>query len=220
MKTIIIACKTLEMELTKAIEETGISYPVIWVESGLHNIPKKLHSYMSGAIAQAEEEGADRILLCFGFCGNSMVGLSTKHAEMILPAVDDCISLVLGSVEKRRTLEREEGGTYFMTKGWIDGERNLMVEYNYAIEKYGEEDGQEIFDMMFGNYRQIGILDTGCYEMPPVEKEAEYMATTLNLGWKIFPASNQYIKELLTGPWPEDKFVHIAPGTEIQAKIL
>lgn len=194
------------------MEKTGITYPILWVESGLHNVPRKLNRRLQEVIEEAENAGAERILMGFGFCGNSMVGLHAHTAEIILPRIDDCISLLLGSQTKRKQIEKENGGTYFMTKGWIDGERNIMVEYEYTMKKYGEEDGKEIFDMMFGNYKQIGILDTGCYPMQPVEAETQRMAGLLNLTWKTHPASNQYLKDLLNGPWLENRFLRFSPG--------
>ena len=98
------------------------------------------------------------------------------------------------------------------TKGWIEGERNIMREYEYTIEKYGEETGSEIFDMMFGNYRRIGILDTGCYDMQPVLEETDRIAEALRLRWECFEASNVWLKKLLTGPWDKDSFVALKPG--------
>lgn len=41
--TVIIACQTIRDELNLAIFETRVSYPVILVESGLHNFPDSLH---------------------------------------------------------------------------------------------------------------------------------------------------------------------------------
>lgn len=50
---------------------------------------------------------------------------------------------------------------YFMSKGWLQGERNIWVEYLRAREKYGEDTAREIMAMMFGSYQKLGILDTG-----------------------------------------------------------
>ena len=39
---VIVACETLRDELLAAFDQSGGELPVIWVESGLHNVPKKL----------------------------------------------------------------------------------------------------------------------------------------------------------------------------------
>ena len=66
MRTVIIACKTLEDELNHAIKSTGVAYPVHWIESGLHNYPKKLNTRISELLDRIE---ADRVLMALGFCG-------------------------------------------------------------------------------------------------------------------------------------------------------
>lgn len=209
--TVIICCRTIKEELDDAIRSVGCGFPVLWIESGLHNVPRKLHKVLQETTDQAERAGAERILLAMGFCGNSLENLRTEHAELILPRADDCITLLLGSFRRRQQIQNE-AGTYFMTKGWIDGERNIMREYEYTIDKYGQELGEEIFGMMFGNYRRIGILDTGCYDMGPVLAETERIADTLQLAWERFEGSNAYLKNLLTGPWDADSFVTLQPG--------
>lgn len=217
--TVIICCRTISEELQKAMDNTGAAYPVLWIESGLHNVPRKLHGVLQETVDAAEKDGARRILLAMGFCGNSLENLYTEQAELILPRADDCITLLLGSFRRRQQIQNE-AGTYFMTKGWIEGERNIMREYEYTMEKYGEETGREIFDMMFGNYRRIGILDTGCYDMEPVLAETERIASALQMGWERFSASNDYLKRLLTGPWEEDSFVRLQPGEKLTLKHL
>ena len=171
-------------------------------------VSRALHTAMSLAL-----------LMGFGFCGNSMDKLDSKSARIILPRVDDCISMMLGSVKRRLAIQSEKG-TYFMTKGWLDGERNMYVEYKYTIDKYGEEMGEEIFDMMFGNYKRIGILDTKCYDMQPVEAETSRIAKLLKLEWEVFEASAAYLQKLVSGSWDPKLFLDIAPGTVLQLSDL
>lgn len=214
MKTCIIACRTIEEELSCAMRESGVELPVFWLESGLHNVPKKLHKVVQETIEDAEEAGYTRLLLAMGFCGNSVENLELTSAELIMPRVDDCITLLLGSFRKRKQLE-SGSGTYFMTKGWLDGERNIWKEYCYAVEKYGKETGEEIFEMMFGNYSRIGILDAHACPMEPVKEETERIANALGFTWEIFDASVDYLKELLTGPWDSRRFLTVKEGCKI-----
>jgi len=39
MSTVIITCQTIDREVNLAIRETGVDYPVLLVDSGLHNYP-------------------------------------------------------------------------------------------------------------------------------------------------------------------------------------
>lgn len=132
-----------------------------------------------------------------------------------MPKVDDCISLLLGSVDERRKYGGKNG-MYFLTKGWIEGERNLWVEYQYTIEKYGEETGKEIFDMMLNHYKSLGVIDTKCYDLDEVMPLCKEIADTLELNLKILDYPISYLEDLLTGPWDDDRFVITKPNSKIK----
>ena len=207
--TCVIACSMLRDELECAIAETGCHYPVIWLDAGLHNYPDRLKKELQGALDQVQ--GCQRVLLSYGFCGNSMAGIKAGDFEVILPRADDCITILLGSQPRRAELSKQ-GGTYFLTRAWLHGERNIRVEYEYTTQKYGLEQGREIFSMMFGNYKQLALLDDGCYPLEEVAGEVRETAELLNLPCHTVPASNQRLRDLLTGPWPSEWFLHLQPG--------
>ena len=107
LKIAILACKTLRHEIEKACEKHNIDYPIHWIESGLHNYPEKLHKYIQDELDNMQDY--DRVILTFGLCGNSLVGVESKNLELIMPKVDDCISLLLGSVDERRKYGGKNG---------------------------------------------------------------------------------------------------------------
>ena len=205
-------------ELEMAMEQTGCGYPVTWLDAGLHNRPDRLRRELQAALDQAG--GCRRVLMTYGFCGNSIAGIRAGDFEVILPRADDCITLLLGS-QKRRLELSGHCGTYFLTRAWLHGDRNLRVEYEHAVKKYGPEQGRELFNMMFGNYRQLALLDDGCYPIAPAQAEAKEVAQLLGLPCRTVPASNQRLRDLLTGPWPEKWFLHLRPGEELtQSRLL
>lgn len=213
MKIAILACKTLKHEIEKACNDNNIDYPIYWVESGLHNYPEKLHKTVQEELDKLQD--FDRVIMTFGLCGNALLGIKSNNLELIMPKVDDCISLMLGSVDERRKYGGKNG-MYFLTKGWIEGERNLWVEYQYTIEKYGEETGKEVFDMMLNHYKTLGIIDTKCYDLSEIMPLCREISETLNLKLKILEYPIDYIEKLLTGPWDEKKFVVIKPHNEVK----
>lgn len=207
----------LRDELEQAVRETGCDYPVTWLDAGLHNYPVKLRRDLQAALDRVE--GYQRVLMAYGFCGNSIADIRAGDFEVIIPKADDCLTILLGSRERR--LEMSKGnGTYFLTRSWLHGERNIRVEYQYSVEKYGEEHGREIFGMMFGHYRQLALLDDGCYPIREVEGETQETADLLGLPWRTVPASNQRLRDLLTGPWPEEWFLHLKPGEALTQERL
>lgn len=217
MDTLIIGCKTLENELLQAVADCSCKYEIRWVESGLHNFPKKLNTVLQELLDNSQ--GFSRILMAMGYCGNSIAGLRTGDFTLILPRVDDCISLLLGSFKNRAALTKGDG-TYFLTDGWLKGERNLWWEYRYTLDKYGEDVGKEIFQTMLRSYRSLALLDTGCYPLESAEEISRKIADTLGLRYKLLPATLEYLKQLLDGPWPENSFLTIPPFHTIDSREL
>ena len=208
MQTTIIACKTIEKELLAAIEKNGVMYPVLWLESGLHNSPKKLKARLTELLETVTE---GRVLLAMGSCGNSLDGVVSEHTQLIVPRVDDCISILLGSLQQRQKMSSELAA-YFLTEGWMRGERNLWVEHLKMVEKYGEEQAMVIAEMLYGHYRTLALVDCGTSSMDELLEESLEMAKTMSLEQKIVPGTLSYLQQLLTGPWPEDRFAVKEPG--------
>ncbi|MDT8902572.1 DUF1638 domain-containing protein [Anaeroselena agilis] len=211
MRAVIIACQTIKEELCLALKETGVDYPVIYIESGLHNTPNVLHSRIQ---AQLDLLGnVDYVLLAFGFCGNSLVGIKSSAFTIVLPKADDCIPLLLGSCEARKLITQEMG-TYFATKGWLDYEKNILWEYERCISRYGEQRALRVMKTMLGHYRRFMVIDTGAYETDCVTPRTEEFAARLGLKHAITPGSLRLLHKLLLGQWDQE-FIVLAPGEEI-----
>lgn len=213
METRVVSCRTIQLEVEKALCETGLDFPVSWVESGLHNYPQKLRDKLQEIL---DRISADRVLLAMGFCGNALAGLNARDFELVFPRADDCITLLLGSPEERKRY----GRTYFLSKGWLQGERNIYEEYKYALHKYGPEQGGAIFRMMLGHYEYLGILDTGVCDFDALAAQAGAIADELDLTLRTIPAKDRFLKELLKGPWPEERFCVVAPNTAVGGDML
>ena len=216
MNTTIIACKTIEDELNLALKQTGLVYPIKWLESGLHSVPKDLNSKLQDVLSGIR---ADRVLMAMGFCGNSIQDINAGDFELIIPRVDDCISFLLGGVKKRIEISRQYDA-YFLTDGWLRGERNVWVEYQLTLKKYGEKRAALIAKSLFGHYRSLCLLDSGAMPIDELIDKTKDIAETLKLKQEVVPASIEYIKLLLTGPWPEEKFIIKQPGEAVTAKDL
>lgn len=207
MDTLIIGCKTLQNELQHSISECCCDYDVKWVESGLHSVPKKLTEALQNVLDSSADYSL--VLMAMGYCGNALIGIRTGNMTLIVPRVDDCISLLLGPHTQK------EISTYFMTEGWLRGERNILREYEYTVQKYGVVTGTEIFDVMFRHYSSLAVLDTNCFDLHSIEGEFKHIATTLKLEYRVIPATIEYMKALLLGPWDDNSFLTIPPWSVI-----
>jgi hypothetical protein len=217
VETVILACNTIRDELEKAAHEIKCEYPFMWIESGLHLNPDSLRRRMQEELDAINK--AQRVLLGFGFCGNSLIGLHSRNFQMIFPKVDDCITMLLGSKENRDRLVRR-GGTYFLTKGWLEGEANIWREYEAVLERFGSERTERIYKRMLAHYRYLGLIDTGAYNLEALLPLANKIADTLKLKACILPGSDHYLKKFLTGPWMSPDFVVIEPFATVDLSRL
>lgn len=207
--TRIIACHTIQKELEHAMEVTGRVFPVTYLESSLHDTPKILNETLQRTVEEACRDGAGRILLGYATCGNSVAGLSTGTCEVILPRTDDCVTFFLGSMQRRREMP---AGTYYLTHGWLYDGGHGQAYYDEIMEKYGRETGEEIYEMMMENYENAALVDTHCYEMDALKKDARAFADCLGLELLQIDGSNTYLEQMLTGPWDEERFFVFPPG--------
>lgn len=211
MQPVIIACKTIEQELLASMKETGCKYHVLWLESGLHNWPDKLRNRIQELLDQCQDY--DTVLLAMSFCGNSVVGLKNHDFRLVIPRSDDCITLLLGSLARRQ----EAKATYFLTEGWLKGEMNLWKEYQNCLMKYGEKRGKRIFSALLAHYKNLALVDTGCFDREVLEKQVQEIAAVLGLEYICLEGTLDHLKQLLTGPWTEDRFVLAAPHSIVTA---
>jgi len=209
--TIIVACQTIRDEVNLAITETGVNYPVLWIESGLHNFPDRLGQKIQEEINKIEN--VETILLAFGYCGNSLLGIKSSRSQLIIPRVDDCISLLLGSLERRQTLDKEVG-TYFLTKGWLENEQNLLSEYERCVVKYGKDKALRVMKMMLNNYHRLMVIDTQAYQSEGILIKTKRFADALGLSHEKIDGSSRLLKKLLLGSWDEE-FAIIQAGKKV-----
>ncbi|MDR0472265.1 MAG: DUF1638 domain-containing protein [Treponema sp.] len=217
MKTAVLACNTIRDELLLAERRVTSGHEIFWLESNLHNYPAKLHAEMQKELDRLD--GYDRVLMAFGFCGNSVADLESRSFELILPRIDDCISLMIGSISKRAKLSEGHQSIY-VTEGWIRHESNIWKEYEYTIKKYGEKRAQFVINAMYGKYDMLSIIDTGAYQVDSIIDEAKRIADKFGLDQNVIPGTTSLLELLLTGPWDKDQFVTIPPHDSINTNDL
>ncbi len=216
-KTAILACPTVRDELNKCMRDTGCSFDVYELEQSSHDRPEKLRGLIQAAIDDLQEY--DRILLLFGVCGNATLGLISPHAELVLPRVDDCVSLLMGSPARRLESLNGKFGL-FLTAGWLRYEEGMWGEFCHTISKYGEKRAQRILNALYENLTYLTILDTGAYELDEIYPQAQELADALHLQLRILPADLTLLCSFLTEPEDTEKFIHVPAGTAVREDML
>jgi len=212
MKTIAVACRTIADEILLAADQVKSVYPIIWVDSRLHNFPDKLKERIQTEIDKIDN--VENILLLFGYCGNSILGLVSRKARLIFPRVDDCIALLLGGNERKNQISRKSAA-YFLTPGWLRYENNIWSEFCHSVQKYGYERARGIMRVLLHNYRKLNIIDTSVYDLEKFLEETEKIASELGLEQGVVKGSLDILHKALTGEWDEG-FAVVEPGRAVE----
>ncbi len=209
-RTKIIACATV-IEETLPLLLPEMDYEVL--DFGLHLRPENLRETLQKAIDKASEE-ADTIVLGYGLCSMAVVGLTATNCTLVVPRVDDCIALFFGSSAAYAEHAREEPGTYYLTKGWIEVSDTLLDEYNRVVKQYGEERARRIMSIMLKHYKRLIYIDTGTKDQERYQAYARRVADQFSLRYEEVAGSNELIRKMVFGPWDAD-FVVALPGQTI-----
>lgn len=199
-----------------AMEIAGLDYPVVWLDGALHNSPRRLHAALAESLDSLRD--SDQVILTYGLCGRAAEGLRSAGPRLILPRVDDCAALLLGSQAVRDELGRD--GCFFVTHSWLNSEGGPAAEYQRTAAKYGQEAGRRVMRAMFGHYHQLVLLDTGRRPLSEAMPAARRLGELLELEVRVTPATLSYLVELLTGPWPPEKFLVVEPGETVTGERL
>ena len=134
----VIACATVIEEMLPFLPE-DVPYEVL--DFGLHLRPADLKFVLQTKINEASRN-ADILLLGYGLCSMAVIGLQATTATLVIPRVDDCIGIFLGSCQAYKEQAKQEPGTYYLTKGWIEVGDNIFEEHKRMAESIGEENAQ------------------------------------------------------------------------------
>jgi len=213
-RTKIIACATVMEEISPLMPE-GLSHQVL--EFGLHADPEKLRQALQAAIDQSEST-AETILLGYGLCSRAVTGLKSETRTLVIPRIDDCIGIFLGSLDEYHNQHRLEPGTLYQTKGWIEASRKESKErserHQAMVRRYGEAKARWLIKQMTKNYTRMVFINTGNYEIERYREYSRGEADRLGLRYEEIQGSNTLVKKMLCGRWDND-FVINPPGKPV-----
>lgn len=205
-----IACPAVLGELADGAVE-GVDCHEI--EAQLHVSPKRLKEALRVAVAEADLPGAT-IVLGYGLCSNSVLGLKTRHATLVVPRVDDCIAMLLGSNEAFSAVVERERGSYCVAKAYLEECDTIMSEHEKLVEKRGRERAERMMRLLLKHYTRIVLIDTGRYDLEPHRVRVAEFAATFDLAVEEVPGTTRILDALVGGGWDDD-FVVAPPGHEL-----
>jgi hypothetical protein len=231
-KFIALTCSALARSVYAAAAVSPHTATVRLFDQGLHNAPKNLRSRLQAGIDAVEPGECDAVLLAYGVCGTSALGLAARHTPLVMPRAHDCITLYLGS--RRRYQEEFDAhpGTYWYSMDYLEhnqpgsnaglGAANLGVMqelYEEYVQKYGQDNADYLMEVMgeWGkHYDRAAFIDTGLGDSSAFEQIAREQAERRGWLFERKQGSRRLVEMLLSGQWPEDEFLVVPPGCVIR----
>ncbi|MFC1905364.1 DUF1638 domain-containing protein [Chloroflexota bacterium] len=205
-----IACATVIEEMLPLMPP-NMEYEVL--DFGLHVRPEELKVTLQRTINNSASS-VKNIILGYGLCSQAVVGLKAEACTLIVPRVDDCIAIFLGSETAYRQQLLSVPGTYYLTKGWIKAGDTPFDEYDILVKRYGEVKARLIINQLLKNYTRLVLINTGQDELEYCRNHTRRIAEQFNLRYEEIKGSNILIKKMLYGQW-DDNFVIANPGKTI-----
>jgi hypothetical protein len=200
---------------------------------GLHTNPGRLRKALQEAIEAAGGQ-YDTIILGYGMCSMAIVGIRAAGCRLVVPRVDDCIAMFLGSRAAYADQSRLEPGTYYLTKGWLESGSHPLKEYQEYLPKYGPEQTLWLLDQQYRNYSRIALVASSLQEMAVYRPQAQEVARFCErwgMRYEEILGSDDYVRRLIdtaaalrnqtirpdeVGP----DFLVIPPGGEIKQSMF
>jgi len=221
-RSMIIACRVMEPELAHLLSEKNgedDQTDILYLEQALHRTPAKLLGQLQEKIDQVART-ASRIVLGYGLCAKGIVGITAGETELIIPRCHDCIALFLGSPSRYQAVFREKPGTYYLTPGWVAEKKDPLGIIEEQVPRYGRETAKWVIEEELKHYTHIALIDTGVEEMAPLRARAMENAAVLKKQYEEIPGSLDYFRELLRGPYAEEKFLRLRPGEKFTQEMV
>lgn len=205
MKIAVLSCGSLTDYVAAAQREAETHYPVFQLDRRFHVEPEQMKAHILQTVAQIPEE-YDTILVAMGFCGGSWDGLMFDRT-IVIPRVDDCISLLLHTDDEYHPNLKQMGHMYMTDKDPNEFSPQRLLDK--LAETRSKEEANAIFHAWFDSYSHLDIVDTGmfdCYEESYVEA-AQHHADMIGCELDFVPGSNRLLEKLLKGIWDEQFLV-------------
>jgi hypothetical protein len=216
---VVIACKVFQ-GLLEHFLPADLSDQLAFLDYGLHQFPRVLNQTVQEQIDGIREPS--RILLGYGLCGNGLHGIQAGLHTLFIPRADDCIAILLGSYQSYMKEFKENPGTYYLTKGWLESGSDPLKEYHQAVEKYGAEDGAWVMDQQYANYKRLVFVahtQEALDAYRPRALEVAEFCERWGMKYEEVLGSEAYIRGLVkavsTLSESDEEFLVIPPGGHI-----
>jgi hypothetical protein len=219
LPVVILSCQVLQDMLSRLLP-AGLAAQVTYMDYGLHRVPGKMTPALQEVLDSIEEPSL--VVLGYGLCGNGLKGLQAGKHTLLVPRVDDCIALLLGSRKAYIRQFEAVPGTYYLSKGWLESGSHPLKEYEEYVPRYGEKEAMWIMDQQYQHYERLVLVahsqaDLDAYRAPA--QEVARFCQRWDMRYEEILGSDTYVRrliELAANPDQADsEFLVIPPGGQI-----
>jgi hypothetical protein len=234
MRFKLIACEVFYREVCLCIAESPHIIDVEFTEKGAHDKSDFLRELIQKKIDEAENAAKkyDAILLAFGLCGNSTIGLTAKNTRLVLPRAHDCCTIFLGSKHKFKELFGDNPSQPFSSAGYIErGEsyfhdasmlKSIGMDKTYEeyVALYGEENAKFLMETLSSSLNKGEGGKVVYIEIPETAhlgfaEKCKIAAESEGKEFMKVEGSMRLIKKLIFGEWDTDEFLVVEPEQKI-----
>lgn len=229
----LIACEILYREFCAAIAGCPNRVDAEFLPKGLHDIGQEaMQSRLDQTLGAVDASAYDAVLLGYGLCSNGVVGLAARSLPLVIPRAHDCITLFLGSKERYLEYFYRNPGVYFKTSGWIERGEGLQQlgpqsiqnksgmswTYEELVARYGEDNAKFLYEQLCTttrNYAGLTYIEMGIEPDGRFERHTRELAAQRNWKFEKLAGDMTLIRQLVDGPWDEDRFLVVEPGSRL-----
>ncbi len=219
---VVVSCQVLQDMLVRLLPD-GMAQQVTFMDYGLHRVPGKMTPALQEILDGIEEPSV--VMLGYGLCGNGLKGLRAGKHILLVPRVDDCIALLLGSHRDYIREFEAVPGTYYLSKGWLESGSHPLKEYQEYEPKYGAEQAAWIMDQQYRHYERLVLVAQNQEDLDAYREQALEVARFCERWGMRFEerlGSDDYVRRFVATASNLDAadasadFLVIPPGGEIR----
>lgn len=216
---VIVACQILQSVMEQLFPKRLLE-TASFIDYGMHRVPKTMTQTLQEIVDKIKAPSL--VVLGYGLCGNGLNGIRAGNHTLLIPKVDDCIALLLGSRQAYLKEFKATPGTYWLSKGWLESGSHPLKEYREYVEKYGPKRAARVMDLQYQNYERLVFV---AYSQDDLEKyrplalEVAHYCAQWDMRYEEILGSDRFIKRflaLIDDPnSADDEFIVVSPGGQI-----
>ena len=196
-RVVIISCQVLQDLLERLLPE-DLRHQVTIMDYGLHRVPSKMTLTLQEELDGITEPSL--VVLGYGLCGNGLKGINSGRHTLLVPRVDDCIALLLGSYQAYMHEFQTVPGTYYLSKGWLESGSHPLKEYNEYVPRYGADQAMWLMDQQYQHYERLVLVAHSKADLETYRPQAQEVAAFCqrwDMRYEELQGSEGYVQRLI-----------------------